>query len=167
MRTSNSDKTGRDEADALHAKLIRDLRQDEKLRVQYLATAQNPYRDHADIDIYDDQHGFEYWVDPSDGTLVIAAPRAGVPAAPSAVEFNRRVPVGTLRDMAVALITGQVPDFEKVRAGLRPYEDNRRSQIFFFRWEEVGQFKDGLPPFIQAGMNADGTLACYANTLNK
>jgi len=156
----------RRDLDERHVKLIRAFRNDQALECSYLATALNPYSD-GDIDIYDDQHGFEYWVDPSDGTLVIAAPRAGVPAAPAAVEFNRRVPVGTLRDMAVALITGQVPDFEKVRAGLRPYEDNRRSQIFFFRWEEVGQFKDGLPPFIQAGMNADGTLACYANTLNK
>jgi hypothetical protein len=153
--------------DARHAAAIRAFRAAPDLRVQYLATAQNPYRDQADIDIYDDEHGFEYWLDPALGRLVQAGPRAGLPAAPLATGPDERLPVGTLRDHAVALVTAQVPDFPERRSQFHPFEDNRRNQIFFFRWEETGIHEFDLPPFLQVGLHADGTLACFTNTLEK
>lgn len=157
----------RETLNARHTAAIRAFRAAPDLRVNYLATAQNPYRDQADIEIYDDEHGFEYWVDPALGRLVQAGPRAGIPAAPLATEPDARVPVGTLRDRAVALVTGQVPDFPARRAEFHPFEDNRRNQIFFFRWEEAGVHEFDLPPFLQVGLHADGTLACFTNTLEK
>lgn len=153
--------------DERHIATVRAFRETPDLRLQYLATAQNPYRDHADIDIYDDEYGFEYWLDPALGRLVQAGPRAGLPAAPHAAGPGERLPVGTLRDRAVALVTAQVPDFPDRRATFHPFEDNRRGQVFFFRWEEAGVHEFDLPPFLQVGLYADGTLACYTNTLTK
>jgi hypothetical protein len=157
----------RPELDARHSATIRAFRSDPELVVTYLATAQNPYRDSADIDIYDDTHGFEYWVDPANGRLVHAGPRAGVPSIPVACEESARLGVGKLREIATAIVTAQVPDFPERLAGFHPYEDNRRNQIFFFRWEERGVHEFDLPPFLQVGLHADGALACFTNTLTE
>jgi len=106
-------------------KLIRDFRGSQNLIVKYLATAQNPYREHADIDIYDDDRGFEYWVDPSLGRLVQAGPRAGISSAPDVK--GESVPLPEIRERAVALVTAQVPDFSARRSDFHPFEDNRRA----------------------------------------
>lgn len=149
-----------------HVATIRAFRDSATLKVVYLATAKNPYRDHADIDIYDDENGFEYWIDAAAGTLVQAGPRAGLPAAPLTPNAKPDALVlGALRDKAVALVTGQVPSFTARRSEFHTFEDNRRNAIFFFRWEETGIHEFDLPPFLQVGLHADGRLACFTNTL--
>jgi hypothetical protein len=74
--------------------------------------------------------------------------------------------VSALRERASALVTRMMPDFTERKASMHPFEDNRRNQIFFFRWEEAGAFEFDLPPFIQVGIHADGTLACYTDTVS-
>ena len=147
------------------SEIIRSFRSDPSLVATYISTAANPYREKADIDIYDDQHGFEYWLDAATSKIVQAGPRAGL--CDDAVKHHAsvRATSSDLRAKAVALVKQQEPTIDLSK--FHPFEDNRRGQIFFFRWES-GPLNDfELPPFIQVGLFADGALACFTDTLTE
>jgi hypothetical protein len=149
--------------------VIRAFRNDPKLRIQFVATAPNPYSSApADIDIYEDEHDFEYWLDSAAGRLIQAGPRAGLHPEALRAGSDGRLPVAELRERAVALAGAQVRAFAERRSTFHPYEDNRRGQVYFFRWEScVTTDEFSLPPFVQVGLYADGTLACFTNTLEE
>lgn len=152
--------------DAAAVAAVRAFRQDPGLKVDYVATAANPYRaDSADLDIYDDEHGFEYWLDPADARLLQAAPRAGFRDSAHAARPGQPKPVPALRELALATAEKLRPGFGDRLSGFHPYEDNRRGQLFFFRWETPCADENELPPFLQVGLYADGELACLTDTL--
>ena len=146
---------------------IRSFRDDATLKAQYTATTANPYQDDCDIDIYDDEHGFEYWINPAVGRLIQAGPRAGLRPEAPAPGAGERLSVARLRELAVDLATRQVPDFVGRLSTFHPFEDNRQRQIYFFRWELGGGEAFDIPPFVQVGLHADGRLACFTNTLTE
>jgi hypothetical protein len=151
--------------------VIRRFRGDEFLILTYLRTSPNPYRDDDAqvIEIYADDRGFEYWIDPQGDVLVQAGPSARVHPTPRKTRDADRRSVGELRAAAVALVTTQVDDFAAKRSGFHPLEDNRARETFFFRWDDFSQpaKESELPPFVQVGLHADGTLASYTNTLRR
>lgn len=131
------------------------------------AASPNPYSEGTFIDIYADDKGYEYWIDPSSGRLVQAGPSASAGSQTPPDGPAQRLPVAALRQLATALIGTQITDFAKRRASLHPLEDNRDGLIYFFRWDDfAAPLKESeLPPFIQVALTVNGRFASYTNTL--
>ena len=150
--------------------VIRAFRKNGGLPVSYVSTGANPYRDDgAVIESYVDDTGNEYWIDPQNDVLVQMGPNAGAHQAPRQARSQTRLSVKELREKAVVLIGGQLPDFGSRRSSLHPLEDNKKGEIYFFRWDDFSApaKESELPPFVQVGLYADGTLASYTDTLTR
>ena len=149
---------------------IRSFRKDDALSLTYRSTASNPYRDDdGNIETYVDDKGYEYWVDPQNDVLVQAGPSAGLHPAPRKTGKETRLPVPELRETAIAYIETQLPDFLSIRPTLHPLEDNKNKETYFFRWDDFSRpvKETEMPPFVQVGLYADGTLASFTNTLTR
>lgn len=149
-------------------KRIRDFRDNGDLSLTYLQTSSNPYKDDgADIETYADNEGFEYWIDPENDILVQAGPRAGEHPTSRTIGPDRRLPVPSLRAKAISIAVANVPAFEKRKNALHPLEANKDKEIYFFRWDDFSSpvAESAMPPFVQVGLFADGTLASFTDTL--
>ena len=148
---------------------IRRFRKDAQLALTYKATAPNPYKDDDEerIELYADNKGYEYWINPKDDKLIQSGPSTGVHPAAHKVTAETREPIAVLRALAVEIVASQVEGFSEKRAGLHPLEDNRNREIYFFRWDDFSKpaKESELPPFVQVGIYADGKLASFTNTL--
>lgn len=147
---------------------IRSFSRDERLLLTYLSSSPDPYRDDgARIDIYADTHGYEYWIDAGNGVLIQAGPGQGRDTASRPAGPRRRLSVPALRTEAIAIAVENVPGFAERKNTLHPLEDNRRGEIYFFRWDDFSRPQEGsqLPPFVQVALYADGGLAGYTDTL--
>lgn len=137
-------------------------------RLRYAGPSENPYVDDGSrIDIYVDDKGHEYWVDPADGRLVQVGPSADRHQKAFAHRPSGGLTVHDLRRRALALITGQRPEFPSLQSSLHPLEDNHRKRIYYFRWDDLcaPSRESEMPPFIQVGLWFDGELASYTDTL--
>ncbi len=150
---------------------IRVFRDDPVLALAYRCAAPNPYRDDdaQKVEIYADDRGNEYWIDPADDVLVQAGPSARVHPTPRKTRPEDRLAVSELRAKAVSIVEANVAGFARRRSEYHPLEDNRNRETYFFRWDDFSQpaKESELPPFVQVGINADGTLASYTNTLRR
>lgn len=150
---------------------IRTFRADPSLALMYRCTAPNPYKDDDAklVEIYADDRGNEYWIDPADDLLVQAGPSARLHPTPRKTRAEDRLTVPELRAKALAIVEANVEGFAKRRSTYHPLEDNRNRETYFFRWDDFSQpaKESELPPFVQVGLHADGTVASYTNTLNR
>jgi hypothetical protein len=147
---------------------IRRFRDCLDLPVFFIAVAVNPYAgDCRTMEIYEDQNGYEYWLDPGDDRLIQAAPSARQPAAPHKTRPENRIPVAELRQLALSLIERNVPGFRETISRYHPLEDNRDREIYFFRFDDFNTPvpESELPPFVQVGLRADGRLVSFTDTL--
>jgi len=149
---------------------IRSFSRNDRLLLTYLSTSDDPYRaDGAQIDIYADTHGYEYWIAAGTGLLVQAGPGQGSdpPARPAGP--CRRLSVPALRAEAIAIAKENVAGFAARKNSLHPLEDNRKGEVYFFRWDDFSSplAETELPPFVQVALYADGSLAGYTNTLER
>ncbi len=150
---------------------IRAFRDDTLLTLTYRCTAPNPYKDDdaKKVEIYADDRGNEYWIDPAGDVLVQAGPSARLHSAARKTRTEDRLSVSELRTKAVAIVEANVAGFAGRRSEYHPLEDNRNRETYFFRWDDFSQpaKESELPPFVQVGINADGSLASYTNTLRR
>ncbi len=149
-------------------KRIRDFRDNYGLSLTYLQTSSNPYRDDgADIEAYADTEGYEYWINPENDILVQAGPRAGEHPTSRTVGPDERHTVPSLRAKAIAIAVAHVPEFEHRKNALHPLEANKDKEIYFFRWDDFSSpvAESEMPPFVQVGLFADGSLASFTDTL--
>ncbi|HTM67947.1 MAG TPA: hypothetical protein VL426_01480 [Candidatus Binatia bacterium] len=149
---------------------IRAFRTNDWLEVDYRSTSPNPYKDGEEkIEIYADDKGFEYWIDPARDVLVQAGPGAGLHPAPRKARPDARLPVPELRSRALAILERQMPGFGKRKSSLHPLEDHKDKLVYFFRWDDFSQpaKESEMPPFVQVALYADGELASYTDTLTR
>lgn len=149
---------------------IRAFRKDMALALTYRSTSPNPYKDDGrTIEIYVDARGNEYWVDPADDALVQVGPGAGMHQDARKTRPEARLTVPELRSRATALIETQIDGFTARRSSLHPLEDHKDKELYFFRWDDFSQpaKESELPPFVQVGIRADGTVVSYTNTLSR
>ncbi len=146
---------------------IRAFRNDDSLALTYHATSGNPYMDGANIEIYADDRGNEYWIDPAADALVQMGPDAGADPTPHQTGPEARLPVARLREIAIGIAASQIPDFAARRSSFHPLEDNKNRAVYFFRWDDFSRpaKESDMPPFIQIALFADGTIASFTNTL--
>ncbi|MDD5251350.1 MAG: hypothetical protein PHT12_01800 [Patescibacteria group bacterium] len=139
------------------------------LRLTFCDRSPNPYADETKslIDIYVDDKGHEYWFDPTADRLVQVGPHAGRHQKALQVKSADRLPVARLRELALELAGKAVENFQTRRENLHPLEDNRKGQIYFFRWDDFSQpvKESEMPPFLQVALYADGRLASFTDTL--
>ena len=69
----------------------------------------------------------------------------------------------------MATATENVPGFADKKNSLHPLEDNRRGEVYFFRWDDFsGPLSESeMPPFVQVALYADGAIAGYTDTLTR
>ncbi|KPJ86167.1 hypothetical protein AMJ57_00140 [Parcubacteria bacterium SG8_24] len=149
---------------------IRRFRAKDGLRLDYRSTNPNPYADDDDerlIESYQDDDGIEYWIDPRNDTLVQMGPVAGPYPKTHQTGPDIRLSVHELRDLALAQIARELPDFRNLMSSLHPLEDNRNREVYFFRWEDHREplEESRVAPFVQVGIMADGTVVTFTNTL--
>ena len=157
-------------ARAMAVAAVRAFRKDERLEVSYLSTSPNPYKDGEEkIEIYADDKGFEYWIDPARDAVVQAGPGAGLHPSPRKARADARLAVPELRARALALLEERLPGFAKRKSSLHPLEDHKDKEIYFFRWDDFSQpaKESEMPPFVQVALYADGALASYTDTLTR
>jgi hypothetical protein len=133
----------------------------------FLTTVADPFSgSDRNIDIYADDQDFEYWLSPDNGRLIQASPRAGLHQATHPAGPVEPSPVAYLRERAMTIIEREVPGFRERISCFHPFEENRRRSLYLFRWED-GSVDDGeIPPFVQVGLYADGSVACFTNALS-
>lgn len=149
---------------------IRAFRKDARLSPAYRSTSPNPYKDDGrTIEIYVDEHGNEYWVDPANDGLVQVGPGAGMHQTARKTRPEARLAVPELRTIAMGVVSAQLPDFAARRSSLHPLEDHKDRELYFFRWDDFSQpaKESELPPFVQVGIRADGTVVSFTNTLSR
>jgi hypothetical protein len=145
---------------------VRELHADTSRELCYLTTVANPFGPgDQNIDIYADNFDFEYWFSRETGRLIQASPRAGLHQASHPSRPVEPLGVTELRERAMVIADRQAPGFRDDLSSYHPFEENRRSSLYLFRWE-VGSLDEGeIPPFIQVGLFADGSIACFTNAL--
>lgn len=149
---------------------VRAFRKNDRLEVSYLSTSPNPYKDGEEkIEIYADDKGFEYWIDPARDAVVQAGPGAGLHPSPRKARPEARIAVPELRARALSLLEAQLPGFAKRKSSLHPLEDHKDKEIYFFRWDDFSQpaKETEMPPFVQVALYADGELASFTDTLTR
>ncbi|MEY4744887.1 MAG: hypothetical protein RL272_832 [Candidatus Parcubacteria bacterium] len=148
---------------------IRAFRADRALGLAYRSTSQNPYSgaDDKKIEIYADNDGNEYWIDPADDVLVQAGPGAGLHTPPRKTRPEARLAVAELRARALEIVQAQMPGFASRKSSFHPLEDNKDKQLYFFRWDDFSQpaKESEMPPFVQVGLDAEGRIVSFTNTL--
>jgi hypothetical protein len=149
---------------------IRRFSKDDRMTLTYKSTTPNPYADDGSvIETYADDDGNEYWIDPRGETVVQMGPVAGPHPPAHKTGPEDRLTAHEMRDIAVELIQANVPEFSRIRSSLHPLEDNRKKEVYFFRWEDYSSTlaESEMAPFIQVGLYADGRIASYTNTLKR
>ncbi len=140
-------------------------------RLKWCDRSPNPYADDRkeEIDIITDECGHEYWLDAKTERVVQVGPHAGRHGQSLKVAKSARLPISRLRELALALAGKAFTDFAKRRETLHPLEDNRRGEIYFFRWDDFTKPvpENEMPPFLQVALYADGRLASFTDTLKR
>lgn len=147
---------------------IRRFRSLTGLTVRFSEIALNPYLNGIrTMEIYEDENGYEYWVDPRNDRLIQAAPAAGQPASAYQVRPEDRLPVAELRRIAIDTIKSNFPEFPDHVSAYHPLEDNRNREVYFFRFDDPCRPvpESELPPFVQVGLRADGKLVSFTDTM--
>src|SRR3989344_4805624 len=136
--------------------------------LQFLEPVPTPYRgDSSPLDTYADTDGNEYWFCAETGALIQMGPTADYRPPTHPTRSSGKLAVKELRERATELITRLRPDWPTRRSSLHPLEDNRRREIYYFRWDDFSSpvSESELPPFIQVALRADGSLASFTDTL--
>lgn len=108
--------------------------------------------------VYTDVQGWMYFVNPSDYRVVEIQPSAIYSSPGPALSDD------ALRAKARKLAQTYVPGFANMESNLH-YEEGRKGDMHFFRWEDRSSPIVHMPPLFQAGLRADGQLITYVNTL--
>jgi len=150
---------------------IRAFRDQPQLAIAFETRAADPYADDPEstVDIYADDHGTEYWIDRTHDRLVHAGPRAGRDHSTPKTGPTERLAVAELRQIAMAHVTRERPQFPSQRPSLHPLEDNRHRELYFFRWDDFSRplSETEMPPFVQVALYADGGFASFTDTLSR
>ncbi len=150
--------------------LIRELREQPDLRVWYSASRRHPLP-HNDtfIDVYVDENGFHYWIEPRSLSVLQSFPtKDHYPATRTARARKERTSVAPIREKAVSLLRRLVPDFEDRYTRLHPFEGNEGGELYHFRWDDYASpsADDDEPPHVRISLSSDGRLQSFTNTLS-
>ncbi len=92
--------------------VIRNWRCQNQLLINFTEMALNPYVNGArTMEIYEDENGYEYWVEPRENRLIQAAPAAGKPQTSYQTRQEDRLTITELRKIANEIKTEWESDY--------------------------------------------------------
>ena len=112
--------------------------------------------------IYRDTEGRLFSFTPEIGDVVEIDARVMLPERSAGTDSE---PALDLEKMVFAYAQSLVPDF-KARQSTLSYEANSKGDYYFFTWYGEMRPGDTNRPFLQFGINRDGILFAYYNTLD-
>jgi len=117
--------------------------------------------------VYLDETGTRYWVELESSLLVGIEPNYPTHPEIPAAEVKE---MAALRQLARQFALANSPRFAGLEQTLF-YEENCKGSLCFFRWDTRRQDWRGtdwamMPPFLQVGLQMNGQLATYLNTLD-
>jgi len=173
----------KERVEALHARLVEEVRKAEQrdpesiarvtgrirammeapsLEVTFQGTSANPYLAQHRMEIYQDNRGMMYFVDPATDQVFQFGPGPN-----STVQFcmSPQVSMDELRQRAESFLTKNVPDFALVKEKWVYAESSKGGTSFLFRWE-APDVPDGekTPPFLQVVLSPCGEIMSFNNT---
>jgi hypothetical protein len=110
------------------------------------------------IGVYMDGLGGLYSVDPNSYKVV------EIESSPIQTMQGEPLALEQLRKIAEERAAEEVAGFGEIRDSLS-YEEGRKLDDFFFRWEADNREWKYTPPLFQVGIRVDGKLLTYMNTL--
>jgi hypothetical protein len=117
------------------------------------------------VDLYQDEEGRKFFVDPSTNTVVEIDARDLMPNTHSGI-----VPVGVaisqaeLEKRAEVFVRLAVPNFPSLENSLS-YEAGEKGDLSFFTWRVSTTQTYFMPPFVQVGLTSNGDIFAFYNTL--
>ena len=114
------------------------------------------------VAIYRDSQGRTYSFAPETGRVVEIDARATLPPKSAGTDSE---PVLDLEKIVYTYAQSLLPNFE-ARQSTLSYETSAKGDNYFFTWYGEMQPGDMNRPFMQFGLQKDGTLFAYYNTLN-
>jgi hypothetical protein len=106
---------------------------------------------------YSDEAGAIYSVDSSYRIVEFQA-------SPIRSLAGEPLPVDRLRQIAEDLAFAALPVFDQASHALL-YQEGQKEDVYFFRWEDTSQAWTHMPPMFQVGIQGDGQLLSYINTI--
>jgi DNA-binding CsgD family transcriptional regulator len=119
------------------------------------------------VAIYLDEAGTRYSVTNDTGRLAAIQPAETAPIDVPAAEVKT---IEMLRPVAEKFALAHSPRYAQMKNDLR-FEEGGKGDIYFYTWHIKNKDWSGtdwamMPPFLQIGVSADGTIRTYINTLD-
>ncbi len=139
---------------------IRTLTDQPDLQLSFQEVTVDPNANLRKAIIFIDSQGTQYWVDfltnnVLEYTLV----------SPPEVDRTQLKDQQELSIIAENFALQNSVMYAMLRDGLR-YEEGSKGDIYFFRWENRNVAWQTMPPLLQIGVNANGEIVSYINTLD-
>lgn len=128
-------------------------------------TMANSPAGHLEVELYQDESGRKFFLDPSINTVVeidardlfvaMRSPNATEALTLSAAELEKR---------AGEFVRSAVPNFSSLESDLS-YEAGAKGNNLFFTWRALGTQIYFNPPFVQVALTSSGDIFAFINTL--
>jgi hypothetical protein len=162
----NSQKRGDDQMAKVKA-AIRAIKEDPLLEVDFNSNFANPFteKNQKRIESYKDTKGFEYWVDPTNNSIVQFGPGGN-----SKVTFreNPKLSQKQLRDRVEKYLEKNIQDFASVQ---KTYvfetgsKGDAADMTYAFRWNAPAPVNgEDMAPFVQVVVSSAGDIKSFSDT---
>ncbi|MCL5428704.1 MAG: hypothetical protein M1347_02720 [Chloroflexi bacterium] len=136
--------------------------------LNYIETTNMANSPHGDlqVELYQDQEGRRFYVEPATNTVVEIDARDSPGIARSGIGTSG--PVLTQADLASRaeeFVRAAIPEFSSLQAGLDYEAGEKGGDYFFFVWRAATDEIYFMPPFIQVGITNRGEMFAYYNTV--
>ena len=115
------------------------------------------------IDLYQDQEGRKYYVEPSTNTVVEIDAR-NLLDSPADAQPGPAYDQTELVRKANEFVRAAIPEFSSLQADLS-YEMGNKGDNYFFDWRMPITQGSFMPPFIQVGITTHGDIFAFYNTV--
>lgn len=138
-----------------------------KSDVNYIGTTTmgNSPDGHLEVDLYQDEAGRKFFVDPNANIVVEIDARDLLPVHSPAATNAVAISTAELEKRAGAFVRSAVPNFSSLESDLS-YEAGAKGDNFFFTWRMSGTQIYFMPPFIQVAMTSSGDIFAFINTIS-
>lgn len=115
------------------------------------------------VDVYQDEEGRIYSVDPNSKMLVEIDAR-NLLGNPESGQPGNLISQTELERQAEEFVRSAIPEFSALQSELN-YEMGGKGDYFFFTWRMANTEQYFMPPFIQLALTTNGDLFAFYNTV--
>jgi len=115
------------------------------------------------VDLYQDEEGRRFYIEPITNTVVEMDARTLLPSHGESPE-GTQMEAAELEQRAVSFIHAALPQFSSLQGDLTCEMGNKGAN-YFFDWRMKTTEVNFMPPFIQVAMTTSGDMFGYINTV--